>query len=79
MNYAEQGKKGVAGVHLAASAQPPRATSVFTPRLSSSHSPQPFPLPFTLQTNGARQESLGYCGLPPAPPWERDRSTPGSV
>src|SRR4029077_20586386 len=68
MNSTRIAEKGVAGVRLAASAQPPRATSVFSPRLSSSRSPPPLPPPFALTTNGARQESLGCCGLPPAPP-----------
>src|SRR5205085_2512368 len=70
MNSLRHGEKGVAGVRLAASAQPPRATSSFTPRFSSSHSPQPIPLLVALNTNGARQESLACCGLPPAPPSE---------
>jgi hypothetical protein len=58
----------VAGVHLAASAQPPRATSPLTPRFASLQSPQPIPPVTALRTNGTRQESLGCCGLPPAPP-----------
>lgn len=33
MSFPERREKGVAGVRLAASAQPPRATSVFTPRI----------------------------------------------
>jgi VirB8 protein len=58
----------VAGVHLAASAQPPRATSLPTSRFACSQPPRPIP-PFAVtRTNGARQESLGCCGLPPAPP-----------
>jgi len=57
----------VAGVHLAASAQPPRATSLLTPRFSSSETPQPFPPASILRTNGALLESLGCCGFPPAP------------
>jgi len=72
MKYARHGEKGVAGVHLAASALPLRATSVFTLRPFSPQSPQPFPPSFTLRTNGTRQESLGCCGLPPAPPSELD-------
>ncbi len=70
MNLARQAEKGVAGVRRAASAQPPRATSVFTPRSASSQSPQPIPRFFALRTNGTRQESLGCSGLPPAPPSE---------
>ena len=65
-------RAGVAGVRLAASALPPRATSTFTPRSLPSQSPQPIPPYFALRTNGARQESLGCCGLPPAPPAKRD-------
>jgi hypothetical protein len=65
-------RRGVAGVRLTASAQPPRATSVFTPRPSSSQSPQSISPTFVLLTNGARQESLGCCGLPSAPPKEMD-------
>ncbi len=64
MNSQRHGEKGVAGVRLAASAQPPRATSVFTPRFSSSQSPQPIPPFFALNTNGARQKSLGWDSRP---------------
>jgi len=79
MNPARQGEKGVAGVRLAASAQPPRATSSFIPRPSSSHSPQPIPPTFAFNTNGARQESLGCCGLPPAPFRKWSFLTPGGL
>jgi hypothetical protein len=79
MSFTAQGEKGVASVRLAASAQPPRATSVFTPRLSSSRPPQPIPPFFALNTNGARQESLGCCGLPPAPLQEMDCVNAGGV
>lgn len=57
----------VAGVHRTALAQPPRATPSFNPRFTSTQWPQHF-LPLTNpRTTGARQESLGCCGLPPAP------------
>jgi len=75
MKHARYVENGVAGVRLAASAQPPRATSVFTLRPFFPQSPQPFPPSFTLRTNGTRQESLGCCGLPPAPASELDFMT----
>ena len=59
MSSQRHGEKGVAGVCLPASAQPLRATSSFTPRPVSSHSPQPIPPFSAFRTNGTRQESLG--------------------
>ena len=76
MNSGRKREKGVAGVRLAASAQPPRATSGFTPRPTSSQSPQPIPRLSALRTNGTRQESLGCSGLPPAPPSKSIYLTP---
>ncbi len=67
----------VAGVRLAASAQPPRATSSFTPRFASSHSPQPIS-PFLAPSNHRHASGEpGCCGLPPAPPkqqWVREKT-----
>jgi hypothetical protein len=57
----------VAGVYLAASTQPLRATSLLVPRFTSSQTPQRTPPPIAPATDGARQESLGRYGLPPAP------------
>jgi hypothetical protein len=57
----------VAGVHSAASALPPRATSLSTPRFVPLETPQRIPAVFLPRTNGTRQESLGCCGLPPIP------------
>ena len=48
----------VAGGHLASSAQPPRATSIFPHRLSPAFTPQPFPLDLASETNGALLEGL---------------------
>jgi hypothetical protein len=79
MNSARQEEKGVAGVRLAASAQPPRATSCFPLWPAFSHSPQPIPRSSVLGTNGALQESLGGCGLPSAPPRERNFLNPGDL
>jgi hypothetical protein len=72
MKFAQQREKGVTRVRLAASAQPPRATSSSTPRPFSSQSPQSIPPCFALRTIGTRQEGLGCSGLPPAPPQEWD-------
>jgi len=79
MKSERHGEKGVAGVRLAASAQPPRATSIFTPWFVPSQSPQPIPPFFALKTSGTRQESLGCCGLPPAPPSELDFTSSRNV
>ena len=48
----------VAGGRLASSAQPPRATPVFTRLLSSERTPQPFPSIFFLDPPGALLEGL---------------------
>jgi hypothetical protein len=48
----------VAGGRSATSAQPRRATSSFTPRLSSSHGPHPNPSFSAIGTTGAPLESL---------------------
>jgi hypothetical protein len=73
------GARGVAGVHLATSAQPPRATSVFPSWFPSSISAQPIPPSFALRTNGTRQESLGCCGFPPAPLEEMGLHKPNQI
>jgi hypothetical protein len=68
----------VAGVHRAASARPPRATSSFTPRFASSQLPLPISPSIAPRTTGTRQESLGCRGLPPAPPkqqWVRRKTS----
>jgi hypothetical protein len=48
----------VAGGHLATSAQPPRATFVFSLRLLPPFTPQPFPSDLATGTNGALLEGL---------------------
>jgi hypothetical protein len=48
----------VAGGYSAKSAQPRRATSSFTARLSSFHTPHPKPPFFAFGTTGAPQEGL---------------------
>jgi hypothetical protein len=48
----------VAGGHLASSAQPPRATSIFPHRSSRSFTPQPFPLDLASGTTGALLQGL---------------------
>ena len=50
--------KPVAGGRLASSAQPPRATPVFTLSFFSQRTPQPFPSVSFLDTPGALLEGL---------------------
>jgi hypothetical protein len=78
--FVEIASEEVAVRHLATSAQPPRATPVFSQNISSSHTPQPTQLFLLADTPGALLKGLRCfpaacplpmrfegCGKPPTP------------